>query len=56
MFSRAILDELPDCIFEHFEIAQAEQRQLQNFKTYKDELSAKSQESKTQLMITLNLY
>ena len=35
MFSRAILDELPDCIFEHFEIAQAEQRQLQNFKTYK---------------------
>ena len=31
MFARAILDKLPDCIFEKFEVALMKQGQFQNF-------------------------
>ena len=31
MFGRAIWDELPECIFEYFDIALVKQGQFQNF-------------------------
>ena len=44
MFGREIWEELPECIFENFEIARVKREQFQNFKNIEVGSSQKSSE------------